>query len=57
MTYDVGTKISLAHLNKKESAEPPTIKPPSYYEAGTELVFRFVSDRMVVARRIKVSFA
>lgn len=69
MLYDVGTHIDLRHMNTKmqivEVPSKPAEKPgrfayektQSAYDTGTQLIFKYVNDRMVTARKINVAFA
>lgn len=65
MTYDVGTHIDLSHMNKKaEVAAPKNTFAKSFenevrqsYDAGTQLVFKYINGHFVTARKIHVAIA
>jgi hypothetical protein len=59
MSYNVGTQIDLAQIKtENERANQATYKKPRFnYDAGTQIIFRFVNGQLITARKINVAFA
>lgn len=64
MSYEVGTRIDLRHLNKKPGGSAPIEKKSNFqeainnaYDVGTQIVFKFNKESVQVARRIPVVYA
>jgi hypothetical protein len=60
MTYEVGTRIDLTHLNQKDEVEPAMLRRSfkeavaNSYDVGTQVSFKLIGNKFTTVRHIPV---